>query len=95
MPEDSIRVLFSKVDELTKELIQIKTLLTENVVINQKLLVERLGRHRKEINELKDEISKIEHTKNEIRHFKSLVIGLLSVIATLMAIIAYANQIFR
>lgn len=95
MSEDSIRVLFNKVDELTKELIQIKTLLTENVVINQKLLVERLDRHRKEINELKDEIAKIENAKKEIRHFRSLVIGLLGAIATLMAIIAQANQIFK
>lgn len=88
MSEDSIRTLFNKMDEATKEIIQIKTLLTENIIVNQRIIVERLDRHRKEINELKD-------TKKELKYFKSAVLGLLGLIATLMAIIANGYQLLK
>lgn len=88
MSEDSIRILFNKVDELIKEIIQMKTLLNENIIVNQRLITERLDRHRKEINELKD-------TKKELKYFKSAVLGLLGLIATLMAIIANGYQLLK
>ena len=59
MADDYIRTLFNNLDELKRDVTEIKVILNKIVLDNQEKVDERLDRHSKRIKELEDKLKKI------------------------------------
>lgn len=73
--KDLIMQTMDNVRELTKQISEVKTLLRSTVESNNdinRLLVERVNRHRLEINELKDAIKEINYSKIDPEEYENL-----------------------
>ena len=73
--KDLIMQTMDDVRELTKQISEVKTLLRSTVESNNdinRLLVERVNRHRLEINELKDAIKEINYSKIDPEEYENL-----------------------
>ncbi|UVX36155.1 MAG: hypothetical protein [Bacteriophage sp.] len=95
MADETIRVLFNKVDELTVQTTRIETLLVETVIANQKNNAERLDRHSKKIDVAFERIKELENDKKHIISIKNLVIGFIGVVATCTSIVLGLTQLMR
>lgn len=93
MADETIRVLFNKVDELTVQTTRIETLLVETVIANQKNNAERLDRHSKKIDTAFERIKELENDKKHIISIKNLVIGFVGLVATCTSIVLGIIQI--
>lgn len=97
MSDESIRTLFDKVDDLTVQVTEIKTLLINSVIKNQNRNSERLDRHRAEINKAFKEIEQIkndiENTKGTAITLKNIVVGGIGLVATCTAIAVGITQL--
>lgn len=95
--EDETLKLYEKIEELTVQVTEIKTLLTETVIVNQRHNMERLDRHRRDINKAFFEIEEIkatiENTKGKFITTKNILVGLLGLIATCTTIAVGVTQI--
>lgn len=95
MADETIRVLFTKVDELTVQMTRVETLLVETVIANQKNNSERLDRHSKKIDVAFERIKELENDKKHIISIKNLVIGFIGVVATCTSIVLGLTQLMR
>ena len=95
MADETIRVLFTKVDELTVQMTRVETLLVETVIANQKNNAERLDRHSKKIDVAFERIKELENDKKQIVSIKNLVIGFIGLVATSTSIVIGIMQIVR
>lgn len=95
MADETIRVLFTKVDELTVQMTRVETLLVETVIANQKNNTERLDRHSKKIDVAFERIKELENDKKHIISIKNLVIGFIGVVATCTSIVLGLTQLMR
>ena len=95
MADETIRVLFTKVDELTVQMTRVETLLVETVITNQKNNAERLDRKRKKIDVAFERIKELENDKKHIISIKNLVIGFIGVVATCTSIVLGLTQLMR
>lgn len=95
MADETIRVLFNKVDELTVQTTRIETLLVETVIANQKNNAERLDRHSKKIDAAFERIKELENDKKHIISIKNLVIGFIGLVATCTSIVLGLTQLMR
>lgn len=99
MADETIRVLFTKVDELTVQITELKTLLINSVIENQNRNMERLDRHRKAINKIERDIEDIQNTIKNTRGtvitIKNIVIGVIGLIATCTSIAIGVNQLMK
>ena len=93
MADETIRVLFNKVDELTVQTTRIETLLVETVIANQKNNAERLDRHSKKIDVAFERIKELENDKKHIISIKNLAIGFVGLVATCTSIVLGIMQI--
>ena len=97
--DETLRILFNKVEELNIQITEVKTILIKTVVVNQEHNTERLNRHRKELNKAFDEIEKIkntiENTKGTVITVKNIVVGGIGLIATCTSIAIAVNQLIK
>ena len=73
MADDTIRVLFNKIDELTVQVTRLETLLVNSVIVNQKHNAERLDRHSKKLDDAFKRIENLEK-KKMLFHLKILLL---------------------
>lgn len=95
MADETIRVLFNKVDELTVQTTRIETLLVETVIANQKNNAERLDRHSRKIDVAFERIKELENDKKHIISIKNVAIGFIGLVATCTSIVLGIMQIMR
>ena len=95
MADETIRVLFNKVDELTVQTTRIETLLVETVIANQKNNAERLDRHSRKIDTAFERIKELENDKKHIISIKNVAIGFIGLVATCTSIVLGIMQIMR
>lgn len=97
--DETLRILFNKVEELNIQITEVKTILIKTVVVNQERNTERLNRHRREINKAFDEIEElrntIKNTKGTVITVKNIIIGGIGLIATCMSIAIGVNQLMK
>lgn len=97
--DETLRILFNKVEELNIQITEVKTILIKTVVVNQERNTERLNRHRKEINKAFDEIEElrntIKNTKGTAITVKNIIIGMIGLIATCTSIVLGLTQLMR
>lgn len=95
MADETIRTLFSKVDDLTIQTTRIETLLVETVIANQKTNNERLDRHSQKIDIAFERIKELENDKKHIISIKNIIIGFIGLVATCTSIVLGITQIMR
>ena len=95
MADESIRKLFDNFDELKVQVTRIEVLLTETVLVSQEKNIERLDRHRAEINELKDRMRNIEEDKRLVISYKRFLVGAIGLMSLCAGIAASIVQISR
>lgn len=88
MADDSIRTLFNNLDELKREVTEIKVILNKIVLDNQEKVDERLDRHSKRIKELED-------ARQGFNSIKSFCLALLGCTATAVTIILGAINLME
>lgn len=97
--DETLRVLFSKFEELSVQVTEIKTILIKTVVVNQEHNTERLDRHRSEINkafkEIEDIKNEIKNTKEKAITLKNFVIGVITLAATISGIVSALVNLWR
>lgn len=97
--DETLRILFNKVEELNIQITEVKTILIKTVVVNQEHNTERLNRHRREINKAFDEIEElrntIKNTKGTVITVKNIIIGMIGLIATCTSIVLGLTQLMR
>lgn len=97
--DETLRILFNKVEELNIQITEVKTILIKTVVVNQEHNTERLNRHRREINKAFDEIEElrntIKNTKGTVITVKNIIIGVIGLVATCTSIVLGITQLMR
>lgn len=97
--DETLRILFNKVEELNIQITEVKTILIKTVVVNQERNTERLNRHRREINKAFDEIEElrntIKNTKGTVITIKNIIIGVIGLVATCTSIVLGITQLMR
>lgn len=97
--DETLRILFNKFEELSNQVIEIKTILIKTVVVNQEHNTERLDRHRNEINkafkEIADIKNEIKNTKEKAITLKNFVIGVITLAATISGIVSALVNLWR
>lgn len=97
--DETLRILFNKFEELSNQVIEIKTILIKTVVVNQEHNTERLDRHRNEINkafkEIEDIKNEIKNTKEKAITLKNFVIGVITLAATISGIVSALVNLWR
>lgn len=97
--DETLRVLFSKFEELSVQVTEIKTILIKTVVVNQEHNTERLDRHRSEINKAFKEIdeirNEIKNTKEKAVTLKNFIIGIIALAATVSGTVSAIVNLWR